>query len=129
MRWSSSSASISATSVGATMAARHTASHSGITGITSSATTVPRTMDNGIPITNSRNVTWPRRTTDGRSSIGGLVEQDHGQRQLGQDGEALRCRAAASITPNPNGPNTIPNATKISAGAMYHRFTSPETTA
>ena len=35
----------------------------------------------------------------------------------------------ASISPNPNGPSTIPNATKISAGATYQRFTSPETTA
>jgi hypothetical protein len=59
--------------------------HNGITGITSSATTVPRTMDNGIPIANNRTVIWPRRTTDGRSSIAAWLNRDHGQRQLGQE--------------------------------------------
>jgi hypothetical protein len=41
----------------------------------------------------------------------------------------LSVRVTASISPNPNGPNAIPNSTKIKPGAIYHRFTSPETTA
>ena len=110
------------------MAARHTASHSGITGITNSATTVPRTMDNGMPITNSRNVTWPRRTTDGRSSMAAWLNRITVSASWASTVK-LCVSDPTSITPNPKGPNAIPNATKIRAGAMYHRFTSAETTA
>jgi hypothetical protein len=71
---------------------------------------------------------WPRRTTDGRSSMAAWLNRITVSANWANTVK-LAVSAPASITPNPNGPNAIPNPTKINAGAMYHRFTSPETTA
>ena len=60
---------MSATSAGATIAARQTASHKGRVGIKSAPATVPSTRDSGMPITSSRKVTSRRRTTANRSRV------------------------------------------------------------
>jgi hypothetical protein len=60
--------------------------------------------------------------------LGSLVEQDDRQRQLRDDGEARGVGAAFDHVERER-PNTIPNRAKISAGAVYHFLTSPETTA
>jgi hypothetical protein len=124
----SKSASMSATSVGATIAARQTASHSGITGRITSAVATPRVMASGMPITNSRNVTSRRRTTADMSSSAAWLNRITVNASWAKIVKLL-ASGPLSRTSNPKGPNTIPRSTKISAGAKYHFFTRPETTA
>ncbi len=83
MRSSSSSASISATSVGATIAARHTASHSGMHGKNQQCRQRAeherqRNSDDEQP---ERDASAAHHPTE--LELGGLVEQDDRQRQLG----------------------------------------------
>ena len=128
MRSFSRRASISATSVGATIAARHTASHRGITGNSSSAVTTPSVMASGMPITSSRNVTSPRRTNAERSSSAAWLNRITVSASCASTVNVV-ASGPPSSTLKPNGPNIIPIRTKMSAGARYHRLTRPETTA
>ena len=62
-RSSSMSVSMRATSVGATTAAKHTASHHGRTGNNSAAVSAPSINVSGMPMTISRKLSSPRRIT------------------------------------------------------------------
>ena len=81
-----------------------------------------------MPITSSRNVTSRRRNTAARSSSAAWLNRITVSANCATTVK-LAASVPMSITPKPKGPNTIPNSTKISAGATYQRFTSPDTTA
>ena len=114
--------------MGATIAARHTASHHGSTGNSSVAVTAPRISVSGMPMNSSRKVTCPRRMTRSTSSRAAWLNRMTVSASWASTVKLPAC-GLASIRCRPDGPSSMPRAMKISAGATYHRLTRADTTA
>ncbi len=89
---------------------------------------MPRVRASGMPITSRRKVTSPRRNTTERSSWAAWLNRITVSANWAMTVK-LEASTPMSITLKTKGPSMIPSRTKISAGARYHRFTTPETTA